>query len=656
MARPLVIGNGQLLICFDERLVMRDLYYPQVGELNHIIGGRNQLGFWVEGAFSWLGDDPEWERRLAYRPGSLVTDSEAIHGGLGLAITVRDAVYHRKNIFLRHLRVKNLRDRPREVRIMTTHDFDIDGTDVGDTAFWDPTQGVMYHYKRNRWFVMCGRGPHQGIYQFATGRKRFQGAEGTWRDAEDGLLEGNPISQGAVDSTVSIRATLGPFEEVDFHFWLVCADDYQSARHLHSKVMETGPAAMLEEVEGYWRNWVKNGRYDLSPLPADMQSAFWQSLLVIRTQADGDGAILAATDTEILAGNRDHYAYMWPRDGAFVAAALDRAGYRGVTRKFYEFCRRVLSPYGYFWHKYNPDGTIGSSWHPLAGAKGPQLPIQEDETALVLWALGNHYRISKDQEFVSSLYTDLVHPAANFLWRYRDERTRLPMESYDLWEERRGIFTFTVAAVAAGLAAAAEMATAVGDSRRAARYAGAAAEVKEALLKYLWSEERGCFLRGLYVRKDGELVPDTALESSTMAVFLLGVLPADDPRVEATVRALERGLWSNTMIGGMARYVGDPYYRVSDDPAVSPGNPWIACTLWLARWYAARAKTQADLQPAFDLARWAMQRSLSTGVLPEQVNPFTGEPISVAPLTWSHAVLMDVLLDLAEASRTLPKS
>lgn len=654
MARPLVIGNGQLLICYDDRLVMRDLYFPRVGELNHIVGDRNQIGIWVDGTFTWVGDDP-WERRLGYRPGSLVTESVAVNPRLGLKLTFRDAVYHRKNILLRQVKVRNQWDRPRDLRLFATFDYDVDGTDIGDTAFWDPTESVIIHYKRNRWFLNGALGPQGGVFQFASGRKRFQGAEGTWRDAEDGHLEGHPISQGAVDSTISLLVSLGPGEEADCYLWTVCGNDYGAVSRLHKKVLETRPAAMLDEAEGYWRSWVENGRFDLEPLPPDLQEAFKRSVLTVRTQIDNEGAILAATDSDIMQGNRDHYCYMWPRDGAFVAASLDRAGYRGVTRRFYEFCRRTLSEEGFFWHKYNPDGTMGSSWHPLLGAKGPQLPIQEDETALVLWALGHHYRISRDQEFIAALYTELIHPAANFLVRYRDERTGLPLESYDLWEERRGTFTFTVATVVAGLTEAANMARAVGDLRRASRYAHAANETRDAMMKYLWSEEQNCFMRGLYVRSDGELVPDTTLESSVMALFMLGVLPADCPRMEATVRKLEKGLWSNTQIGGIGRYYNDYYFRVSDNSEISPGNPWIICTLWLARWYTAVAKTRADLQPALDLVRWALRQALPSGVLPEQVNPFTGTPLSVSPLTWSHATLLDTLLDLSEKMRVLQR-
>ena len=47
-------------------------------------------------------------------------------------------------------------------------------------------------------------------------------------------------------------------------------------------------------------------------------------------------------------------------------------------------------------HKYLPDGALGSSWHPWLKDGQVQLPIQEDETALVVWAMYEHYMQSKD--------------------------------------------------------------------------------------------------------------------------------------------------------------------------------------------------------------------------------------------------------------------
>jgi len=41
-----------------------------------------------------------------------------------------------------------------------------------------------------------------------------------------------------------------------------------------------------------------------------------------------------------------------------------------------------------------------------------------------------------------------------------------------------------------------------------------------------------------------------------------------------------------------------------------------------------------------DLLSWVAAHTLPSGVLPEQINPLTGEPISVSPLTWSHATVI----------------
>jgi GH15 family glucan-1,4-alpha-glucosidase len=51
----------------------------------------------------------------------------------------------------------------------------------------------------------------------------------------------------------------------------------------------------------------------------------------------------------------------------------------------------------------------------------------------------------------------------------------------------------------------------------------------------------------------------------------------------------------------------------------------------------------AELDRALPYLDWARERSLPSGVLAEQFHPYSGEPISVCPLTWSHATLMTVI-------------
>jgi len=81
--------------------------------------------------------------------------------------------------------------------------------------------------------------------------------------------------------------------------------------------------------------------------------------------------------------------------------------------------------------------------------------------------LGRYYKIYKKFEFVKPFYSNLIVSAADFLERYRDSWTGLPLESYDLWEERKGIFTFTVSAIYGGLQAAVLFARLFGDENKA---------------------------------------------------------------------------------------------------------------------------------------------------------------------------------------------
>ena len=47
-----------------------------------------------------------------------------------------------------------------------------------------------------------------------------------------------------------------------------------------------------------------------------------------------------------------------------------------------------------------------------------------------------------------------------------------------------------------------------------------------------------------------------------------------------------------------------------------------------------------DLTPALDILKWASEHALTSGVMAEQVNPYTNAPLSVSPLTWSHATFV----------------
>src|SRR3954471_20370693 len=132
--RDIPVGNGSFLVNFDDKYQIRDIYFPHVGQENHTEGFPFRFGVWADDRFSWVFSD-DWQRELRYLPESLVTDVTLTNEKLGLTLTCNDTVASHDNIFLRRVRIKNLIDVERDVRIFLHHDFRIYENKVGDTAF-----------------------------------------------------------------------------------------------------------------------------------------------------------------------------------------------------------------------------------------------------------------------------------------------------------------------------------------------------------------------------------------------------------------------------------------------------------------------------------------------------------------------------------------
>lgn len=633
--RDLPVGNGSLLVNFDERYNLRDVYFPHVGQENQTDGYPSRFGIWASGRFSWV-DSNDWSRELSYIGETLVTDVRLTNSTIGVEIISNDTVASHENIFLRRIQVKNLSSEAQEFRVFLHHDFRLYENKVGDTAYYDPGTGAIVHYQKQRYFLI-NTDPH--FSSFATGRKDFRGQEGTWRDAEDGELHGGAITEGSVDSTVGVHFRLGTGETFGFFCWLAAGTSYNDVATLDTLVRTRGPQKYLDYTSNYWRVWVNKNETDLSELPEEIVDHYKRSLLIIRTQIDNDGAILAANDWDVTERATDHYSYLWTRDGALVANALDLAGYSHLTRKFFEFCARIVHPNGYFLQKYNADGTVASGWHASwdMSAKKEVVAIQEDETGLVLWSLWEHYQLFRDIEFAHRMYTKLVIPCAEFMESFVQPDLGLPMPSWNLWEDRRGIHTFTCATVIAGLRAAAAFAALFAEDDRARRYTATADSMGDAMRRSLYSAELGRFHRSLQFYSDDHFEPDPTPDASLFALFYFGCFEADDPMVVGTMESIEKELSVN---GGIARFSADGYMRVSE---AHTGNAWMICTMWLADYYVSRAVSKEELQPAMGLIRWCSEHTLPSGVMAEQIDPSNGRSLSVAPLTWSHSTFVSTI-------------
>lgn len=641
MARDIPVGNGQMLVAYDVKGLVRDVFYPHVGQENHTGGAALRVGLWEDGCFEWLPDG--WACEVGYLDDTLVTQVVWTHAGRGLRLAFNDAVDFHENVFLRKVSVADAAGRRRMLRLFFGFDFSVSGNDIGDTVAFRPEAGCLTHYKHDRHFLvnalLCGRA---GFDAFATGNKSRHGFEGTWKDAEDGALSGNPIAQGSVDSVVALHLTVEAGGSETAWLWIAAGGSWNEVLTLNRELVKRGPARLLQRTCDYWRLWAAKEPGATDGLPEAVARLYRRSLLVMRTQIDRNGAIVAANDSDNVQYNRDTYSYVWPRDGALVAHALDLAGYPEISQSFFRFCASVVEREGYLLHKYTPAGTAASSWHPWVRDGHRQLPIQEDETALVIWALWEHYRRYRDIEFVTPLYRPLIKNGANFLMNYRDGATGLPLPSYDLWEERYAVLTFTAAAVCGGLAAAAGFVDAFGERELAADYRKGADAMRDAAGRYLFLPDVGCFARSISFSEEGEPAVDRVVDSSVCGAFLFGLLPPGDPRVAETARVVRERLWCRTDVGGLARYEGDPYYRARGDV---PGNPWFVTTLWFAQYVIASARTAADLAPALSLLEWVASHALPSGVLAEQLDPHTGQPLSVSPLTWSHAAFVTAVCE-----------
>jgi GH15 family glucan-1,4-alpha-glucosidase len=666
MARETPVGNGDLLINFDELYRVRDLYYPCVGRYNHTGGHVQRFGVWADGEFYWI-DHPSWTREARYRADTLVTEVRLVNERLGLELVCNDAVDFHEPVYFRRIRVRDRRGAAgagpggepapaRDVRVFHHVDLSIKESPVGDTCDYDPETAGLVLYKDDSYFLVNASDEKgTGIDHWAIGTKRVGGAEGTWRDAEDGVLGRNAISQGSVDATVGVNLTVPAGGEATCTVWMACGDSYDRVRELNRVIRAKGVDKMIGRTEAYWRLWVRRDAAD-APLPESVRELFARSQLILRTQIDNRGAIIAATDSDISHFAGDHYAYCWPRDGALVACALVQTGQSELSRSFFRYCARVISKNGYFMHKYTPAGHLGSSWHPWVIGGRPVLPIQQDETALVLWALRQHFEAFRDVEFLKPIYNTLVAQPAQWLMEHVDEHG-LPRPSWDLWEERRGVHTFTVAATVGALNAAAAFARDFGDLERADTLRAAAERMRDALQKHFWSPEQNRFARMATPIEEpaaGGAVGETRVtgyrldmtrDSANYALWAFGAFRPGNPMVVAEMSSLWERLWVRTGVGGCARYERDYYHMVErDNVQAVPGNPWVICTLWQAQHRIAVARTPEELRAALPLLEWAAERARKSGVLAEQYHPYTGETISVSPLTWSHAEVVTTVM------------
>jgi GH15 family glucan-1,4-alpha-glucosidase len=425
----------------------------------------------------------------------------------------------------------------------------------------------------------------------------------------------------------------------------------EEAYKLNEIILQKSAHGVLHSTTAFWQAWAETKQINFHGLPEKIIKTYYDSLFVLRAHMDHKGGIVASLDSDMLLYGKDAYNYVWPRDAAFVAIALDKAGYSSITKKFYEFCLEVIHKDGYLHHRFQPDYSLGSTWQSSIIQKDwlknkiLQLPIQEDETATVIFGLWQHYKHSNDIEFIESIYKDFIEKAVDFMMEFRDKYTGLPIQSYDLWEEVSGVSTYTCAAVCGALLAASRFATILGKYNHAHAYTQAVAELTKAMKSYLFDTELNSFVRG--IRVDGLSVKKmrTIDSSALFGLWYYEVLSNEDPMFMGTQKAVEENLHNKTGIGGYIRYTNDQYYK---QPGVDLSNPWIVTTLWELQRRMRASENIDELVKLSGELNWVTDRMTTIPVMAEQFHPYTGEILSAAPLAWSHSLFVETVLTYLE--------
>ncbi len=392
------------------------------------------------------------------------------------------------------------------------------------------------------------------------------------------------------------------------------------------------------------QEWLKRQKPAPSHVKAADQSLYYRTLLVLRQMQDPEGGIIAAPEFHYALTHCGGYGYCWGRDAGFISYAMDVCGMHEESARFYRYMQRCQSRDGSFLHRHDMDANLGASWGLL----------QPDETGSVLFGLWQHVKLSENRALATELRT-MVERGADWLAKARHSSDpELPIEGHDLWEEREGVHLYTVASMAAGLQSAIDLYKYM-NWAPPYTWTEAADRLQALCASPRFIERKGdsyTFNRTLRRRVSGsqvaqleqmglnvlrekspggrvlyEIESDQVFDISQLAIQYPYHIVEDKTlpgAVDDLIESLYARLWRPGQ-GGIGRYESD-YYR--------DGNAWVLTTLWLALGAAAQGKTEI----ARSCWQWVLNHTPAEGLLPEQIDPASGKPSWVLPLTWSHAM------------------
>jgi len=157
-------------------------------------------------------------------------------------------------------------------------------------------------------------------------------------------------------------------------------------------------------------------------------------------------------------------------------------------------------------------------------------------------------------------------------------------------------------------------------------------EIRSAVEREGWNEQANAFTQHF---------GSDQLDASNLMLLIVGFLPPDDPRMIATVEAIEAGLRDES--GLVYRYRTEG----GIDGLEGEEGTFLLCTFWLAHANALLGRVDRA-RAAFTLAA---SYANDVGLLAEEVDPANGELLGNFPQAFSHIGLVNAAYAISEAER-----
>ena len=409
--------------------------------------------------------------------------------------------------------------------------------------------------------------------------------------------------------------------------------------HLHSpRVIDAAKA--LEHTQAFWEEWAGGCVYQ-----GPYRDAVERSLITLKalTYRPTGGIVAAATTSlpEQLGGPRNwDYRYCWLRDASFTLQAFMDGGYYQEAKAWQQWLLRAIagSPdqvqimYGIAGERYLPEREL--TW--LSGYEGSQ-PVRVGNAAseqLQLDIYGEviaafHHalnRLGKDGEQSFAMLRGMVEHLET-IWQEPDE---------GIWETRGGRKNFTYSKLMAWVAfdRAIKAAGILHANAPVERWQKVRAKIHDEVCTQAYNEKLGSFVQSYGSEQ---------LDAALLLMPMTGFLPADDPRVQGTVKAIE----GNLMSGGMVlRYNTE---KVSD--GLPPGEGvFLACSFWMV----GALKLQGRDADAKKLFERVLSLANDVGLISEEYDTKAKRLVGNFPQALSHISLVNAAFALSSPADGSP--